>query len=131
MSSDTREIRELLDRYATALQTADADLAASLYTPDGVFYPYNLPTATGTGELRAAYRQIFDTIKLDVSFTVHEITVSGDVAVATTDSKGTVTVLAEQVTAEEANREVFVFFRADGAWRIARYMFNKAAAPGA
>jgi hypothetical protein len=29
----------------------------------------------------------------------------------------------------EENREVFVFTRADGAWRIARYMFNKPASP--
>jgi len=29
-------------------------------------------------------------------------------------------------TTAEANRELFVFHRVDGSWKIARYMFNKA-----
>jgi hypothetical protein len=36
-----------------------------------------------------------------------------------------VTVLAAGVTAPEANRELFVFVRESGDWKIGRYMFNK------
>ena len=39
--------------------------------------------------------------------------------------QGQVTILAEGVTAREENRELFVLQKLDGAWRIARYMFNK------
>ena len=35
------------------------------------------------------------------------------------------TILAEDVTAPEENRELFVLQKLDGAWRIARYPFNK------
>ncbi len=35
------------------------------------------------------------------------------------------TVLADGTTAPEENRELFVFQKEDGVWKIARYMFNK------
>lgn len=127
-SADVAQIREVLDRYATSLNDSDAEAAVAQYAADGVFYPYNLPTATGTDELLAAYQQIFNTIKLDVAFTVHEVVVAGDLAFATTDSKGRVRVLEPGITADEANREVFVFTRGGGEWKIARYMFNKSQA---
>ena len=34
--------------------------------------------------------------------------------------------LATNAETAEANREIFVFHRVDGNWKIARYMFNKA-----
>ncbi|MFH5208801.1 YybH family protein [Antrihabitans sp. NCIMB 15449] len=129
-NTDEAAVREVLGRYAKSLNDADADDAVAQYARDGVYYPYNLPTATGTDELLAAYRQIFATIRLDIAFTVHEVVVDGDLAYATTGSKGLVTVLEPDVTAPEENREVFVLKRSGGDWKIARYMFNKPAAPG-
>lgn len=126
-NTDFAQITELLATYETALNTADAALAASLYAADGVFYPYNLPTSTGA-EILGSYEQIFNTIKLDIAFTVHEIAVDGDIAFATTESKGQVTVLEPGITAPEANRELFVFIRESGHWKISRYMFNKSQA---
>ncbi len=128
-STDELEIRALLEAYETALNTADAAAAAAVYAPDGVFYPHNLPTATGTPALLASYQQIFETIKLDITFDIHEIAIAGDLAYATTGSTGHVTVLAPGITVAEANREVFTFVRLDGAWKVARYMFNKASDP--
>lgn len=87
--------------------------------------PTNAPTATGTTELRAAYEHVFSTIKLAIDFSIDEIVVDGDLAFATTGSKGRVTILSEKVTAPEENRELFVFQKVDGVWKIARYMFNK------
>lgn len=50
---------------------------------------------------------------------------SEDVAYALTRSNGEQTVLASGAVSAESNREVFIFRREDGAWRIARYLFNK------
>ncbi len=130
-TTDEQAIRTLLADYEKALNTSDARAAAAVYAEDGVFYPYNLPTATGTQELLAAYEQIFDTIELAVTFDIHEIVVDGDTAFATTGSHGQVTVLEPGVTVGEANREVFVLIRRNGAWKVGRYMFNKSAAPAA
>lgn len=127
ISTDIAQVTALLATYERALNTADATSAASLYAEDGVFYPYNVPTAAGA-EILGSYEQIFNTIKLEVAFTVHEIVVDGDIAFATTESNGQVTVLEPGITAPEANRELFVFVREAGDWKIGRYMFNKSQA---
>jgi len=97
----------------------------ALYAADGVFMPTNAPTATGTTAVREAYENVFGTIKLDIAFSIDEIVVDDNIAFATTGSKGRVTILAEEVTAPEENRELFAFQKIDGVWKIARYMFNK------
>jgi uncharacterized protein (TIGR02246 family) len=120
------EIRELLAVYERALNTDDTALAVSCYTRDGVFMPTTLPTATGP-ELAPAYEQIFAAIHLDVTFTIDEVAVAGDLAYALTRSNGTQTVRASGVDTVESNREVFLFAVEDRAWRIHRYLFNKPA----
>jgi uncharacterized protein (TIGR02246 family) len=120
------EIRDLLRTYERSLNTSDADLAASCYADDGVFMPTQAPTIRAEA-LHAAYAQIFTTIRLRVEFTVEELVIaSRTIAYALTQSRGTQTVLASGVTTPEANREMFVFLNEAGAWRISRYMFNKA-----
>lgn len=126
MSSAAEEIRGLLSAYERSLNTSDAALAASCYTPDGVFMPTMLPTATGSG-IRPAYDKIFTAIRLRVTFSVDELVVaSDDTAYAMTRSTGEQTVLATGSRSAEANRELFIFRHSAGGWKIARYMFNKA-----
>ncbi|MFA4080229.1 YybH family protein [Mycobacteroides salmoniphilum] len=123
--TNEHDIRTLLYTYEQALNNSDATLAASCYTTDGVFMPTAQPTASGNG-LREAYEQIFRAIRLSVTFTIDELVVaSHNIAYALTRSKGTQTVLADDTRSAESNREVFVINKEDGAWKIARYMFNK------
>ena len=112
---------------ATAAENgSDAAMAASCYTADGMFLPTTLPTAAGP-DMEQAYEHVFGAIRLNVTFTIDELTVaSDDIAYALTRSNGTQTVLATNAETAEANREIFVFHRVDGNWKIARYMFNKA-----
>ena len=126
MSNNEDQIRDLLETYERSLNTSDAELAASCYTADGVLMPTTLPTVTGA-EMTKGYGQIFDTIGLNVAFTIDELEVtSADTAYALTRSTGAVTVLATSDEAAEANRELFLFERTDAdGWKISRYMFNK------
>jgi uncharacterized protein (TIGR02246 family) len=127
MSNASDALRGLLATYERSLNTSDPDLAASCYTADGIFMPTTLPTAAGT-QLRAVYANIFAAIRLKVTFTVDELAIAGDdIAYALTRSNGEMTVLATGTTSPEANREMFIFRRESGAWKVARYMFNKAA----
>lgn len=127
MTNRDDQIRSLLATYEQSLNTSDAALAASCYTPDGIFMPTTLPTANGA-DMQGAYRQIFDAIRLDVTFTIDELEVASDeVAYALTRSNGTQTVLATGDQTAESNREVFLFRHTDAGWKIARYMFNKPA----
>ena len=126
MSNNEDQIRDLLETYERSLNTSDAELAASQYTADGVFMPTTLPTVTGA-DMTKGYGQIFETIRLNVAFTIDELVVtSADTAYALTRSKGTVAMLATNDQTAEANRELFLFERTDAdGWKISRYMFNK------
>lgn len=127
MPTDIEAIHDLLATYERSLNTSNADLAVSCYTSDGIFMPTTLPTAAGT-ELSMAYGNIFAAIRLNVTFSVDELVIAGsDTAYALTRSNGEVTILATGSTNPEANRELFIFRREAGGWRIARYMFNKSA----
>ena len=123
--TDRGEIQTVLDRYEKALNASDVDAVVALYADDGVFMPSSAPTAVGIEGVRGAYGYVFTLIKLNVAFTVEEIVVDGSMAFARTGSKGSVTILADDATAPEENRELFVFQKQDGVWKIARYMFNK------
>lgn len=129
-SADAEAITALLHTYERSLNESDPDLAASVYADDGVFMPLFLPTASGEG-IRGSYEQIFQTIKLEIAFTIDDISLAGDCAHALTRSEGHVTVLGTGDRGPEANREIFVFTRGADGWKIARYMFNKTTPPAA
>jgi uncharacterized protein (TIGR02246 family) len=125
MPTTEDQIRQLLATYEQSLNTSDAELAAGCYAPDGIFMPTTLPTVSGA-DLRAAYEQIFASIRLNVVFTIEELVVAtDDLAYALTRSNGTQTVVATNTASKESNREIFIFTRSEGDWRISRYMFNK------
>jgi uncharacterized protein (TIGR02246 family) len=124
MSAD-QDIRDLLRTYESALNAGDAALAAACYTADGVFMPTTLPTVSGAA-MERGYAALFAAIRLDVVFDVDELVVANEsVAYALTRSNGTQTVLAGGGQTPESNREVFIFGVEEGAWKIARYLFNK------
>ena len=123
--SAQEEITALLQTYERSLNTSDAALAASCYTSDGMFIPTGLPTVSGA-TMQDGYVRTFDAIRLKVRFTIDELVVaSTEIAYALTRSNGTQTMVASGAETAESNRELFVFRRERGAWRIARYMFNK------
>jgi uncharacterized protein (TIGR02246 family) len=123
--TDEDEIRGVLGQYERALDTGDAALAASCYAAGAILMPTGLPTVVGAA-IRGNYEAFLKAIKMDVKFTVDEVVVaSGTVAYAMTRSHGTQTVLAQGTASPETNREIFIFTRENGAWKIARYMYNK------
>ncbi len=124
---DKALIQELLQTYKQSLNTSDANLSVSLYTNDGIFMPTEAPSAIGTEKIYQSYEFIFTQIQLNIEFYIDEIVVEGDFAYAVTSSKGTTLIHATGDTIPEANRELFVFERVEGQWKIAKYMFNKTA----
>ena len=122
---DNLQIEKLLGVYKDALNASDAKLAQSLYTKDGVFMPTEAPSAIGSENILKSYEFIFSQIQLTIEFFIEEIEVDGNLAFATTSSKGTVLIHAINESVPEANRELFVFEKIAGEWKIARYMFNE------
>jgi len=122
---EKQKIEELLNTYQKSLNTSDAKLAQSLYTKDGVFMPTQAPSGIGSEGILKSYEFVFSQIQLNIKFFIEEIQVEGNMGFAVTSSKGTTLIHANGETVPEENRELFVFEKVDGEWKIARYMFNK------
>ena len=118
-------IEKVLQTYEGMLNASDVVGVLSVYADDGVFMPSEAPTAIGKEEVKTAYKHVFNMIKLDIKFQIDEIESFGNIAFARTISRGQVTVLDENVTLPEENRELFVLQKIAYEWKIARYMFNK------
>jgi uncharacterized protein (TIGR02246 family) len=122
---EKQKIESLLSEYQKSLNTSDAKLAQSLYTKDGIFMPTEAPSGIGSEGILKSYEYVFSQIQLNIEFFIEEIQVEGNMAFAVTSSKGTTLIHATGDTIPEANRELFVFEKVGGEWKIARYMFNK------
>ena len=125
MNPNEKAVAELLAKYQDALNQSDTDAVMKLYARDGVFMPQNSPSSVGAGEVRKAYDAVFKAIKLTVKFDVAEVVeMAPNWVFARTNSAGTVKVHATGAGGPEANQELFLFQKIDGAWKIARYCFS-------
>ena len=122
---EKQKIEVLLKNYQKSLNNSDARLAQSLYTKDGIFMPTEAPSGIGSEGILKSYEFVFSQIQLNIEFFIEEIQVEGNMAFAVTSSKGTTVIHATGDNIPEANRELFVFEKVEGDWKIARYMFNK------
>lgn len=117
-------IEALLKAYEKALNTNDIESILALYGASPVFMPQHAPALVGRDAIRAGYRQVFDTIKLNVAFDIHEIEIVGDTAWARTSSAGRTRILGPGIEVAEGNNELFIFKRENGDWKIHRYLFS-------
>jgi uncharacterized protein (TIGR02246 family) len=119
------EIEQLIFSYRDALNASDASKVVSLYTADGVLLANAAPTAEGAQHVKGTYQYVFDNFKYNLEFTIIEIVVNGNYAFARSTSKGSFVIKASGQTIADENRELFVFEKVNGQWKIARYMYNK------
>ncbi|KIO75736.1 hypothetical protein TH53_18850 [Pedobacter lusitanus] len=126
METAKTAIEKLLFNYQDALNTSDVNKVLSLYTKDGIFMPQGGPSAVGQEQLKGSYEFVFKTLQLNIKFQIDEVTlINENYAFARTVSRGTQLIHATGVKGEEENRELFVLQKENGAWKIARYIFNK------
>jgi ketosteroid isomerase-like protein len=129
-SDDPAQLLAIMERYAAGLRWGTADALVTLFTSDGVFIRDNLPAAAGTEALRAAYRQVFATLKLDLAFEIKETEMAADMAWLRATSKGRVKTLASGVETTESFNDVVIFRRTAAGWKIRCYMYNAAKGAG-
>jgi uncharacterized protein (TIGR02246 family) len=128
---DVAALDAVMVRYNAALNASSVDDSLALYAEDGVFMPPFGPSAVGREAVRQAYIKVFETITLNVKFTIAEIVqMSPTWAFVRTNSAGTSRINATGKVSAEGNQELFVFRKdADGEWRIARYSFSPTSSP--
>ena len=132
MNANEKAVAAVLGNYQDALNKSDTDAVMKLYAFDGVFMPQNSPSSVGTDEVRRAYDAVFQTIKLTVRFNIAEVVeIAPNWVFVRTNSAGTVKVHATGAGGPEANQELFLFEKIDGAWKIARYCFSTTNPPRA
>lgn len=119
-------VTTVLRAYEVALNASDVEAVMAVYEEDAVFMAQNRSPAKGRAEIRRAYTEIFDAIKLSIRFEIDEVeVVTPHLAYARTRSMGTTRILANNVEVSEGNQELFILTRSsDGAWKIARYIFS-------
>lgn len=122
---DKQAIENLINEYGAAIKSASVEKVLAVFTKDGVLMAPGAPTATGQDQLKGTYEYVFSAIKLDLKFTILEVTIDKDYAVVRSESAGTTTVLSNNQSAPDAYRELFVVKREGGTWKIACYMYNK------
>jgi uncharacterized protein (TIGR02246 family) len=125
LEADQTTLKTIVDDYADKISRSDAEALASLFTRDGVVMAPDVPTMDGVDQLKAFFTQAFTTIKLDAVIHIDEVNVDGDHAFVRCHSDVQMTLLATSASHLEHNRELFVFRKDSGEWKIARYMFNK------
>ncbi|HSZ51686.1 MAG TPA: SgcJ/EcaC family oxidoreductase [Caulobacteraceae bacterium] len=130
---DEAALRAILAKYNDALNASSVDQSLALYAEDGVFMPPYSSSAVGKAAVREAYVKVFETITLNVKFTIAEIVqVAPTWAFVRTNSAGTNTLHATGRVSAEGNQELFIFRKeTDGQWRIVRYSFSPTSPPSA
>ena len=122
--TNNAEIQGVISKYESALNASNTDGVLKLYGKNPIFMPQHAPAQVGRVAVKQAYDNVFDTIKLDVKFTTHEVELLGDTAWVRTSSAGKTKILANNVIVDEGNNELFIFKKENGTWKIHRYLFS-------
>ena len=125
MNPDEQAAAAVLTAYQDAINASSTDMVMKLYASTGILMAQHYPPSIGTSALRQAYDTIFQTITLKVKFTIEECNqVAPEWIFARTTSSGTARLNASGEGGPEANQELFVLQKIEGAWKIARYCFS-------
>jgi uncharacterized protein (TIGR02246 family) len=118
------DFQKIMDKYAAALGSGDVEALVGLYSPKGVFMREEMKAVVGQDALRAAYKEVFANLKVDLQFTIREAEESGDMAWLRSVSKGTVKLLKTGVETKQGYNQLVVFRKEAGAWKIRAYLYG-------
>ena len=124
---EAQSIRQVLTQYEQALNAADTNTIAQLYTADGVQMAPDAPAAVGRDSVTAAYNGTFKAISLNLKFTVDEVNVLGkNSALLRSHSAGTLKINGtDQPAGPAAFKELFILNKqANGQWKFSHYSFS-------
>ena len=126
-----QDIVNVIQAYEKALNASDTEAAIALYGEEPIFMPQYSAALSGRDAVRVGYDHVFNTLKLNVTFTVHEVVEMGDLAYVRTTSAGKTEILAKKTFVKEGNNELFIFRKEHGHWKIHRYLFASTNPPAA
>ena len=81
-TSLTNAVDQTRDRHVAAVNAGDAEAAAGLFDPEGIFLPPGQPALEGTGAIRAWFTHVFANFRVeDFSLQPAPIEQRGDIAI--------------------------------------------------
>ncbi len=124
-AADHREITAPVKSYFKALNESDHKTILQLYSAEPVFMQQGAPAFVGRNAVDKAYTNIFNLLKLNVSYDIMEVqTLSPSVALVRTHSAGTAYFRPDKTSRNEASNELFILRLENRAWKIDRYIFS-------
>ena len=118
---------EVVHGYFAALNSSDVQGIVALFAEDAVLMADDYSSATGRGEIRAAFEGAFTAMKMQQECHVDHVVERDGIAVVRTHSTGMLTLLGPGTTLDQNHRELYVLRRSTEGWRITDYMFNSPA----
>ena len=95
--ADVQAIKKSMDDFPKAVNAADANGVIALMTDKAIFADLSAPVAVGKDAIRSHFQSFFDHFKADLSTSVEDVRVTGDLAVARGAFTNKVTPKAEGV----------------------------------
>ncbi len=130
VEADVAAINELVDNYTANINSGDLEQWMSLWTEGGIEMPPNTPAVVGKENIRARMEPFFDQFKWEMTNTVEEVRVDGDLAFARGNYTERLTPKEEGETIESNGKWLSILVRQDdGFWKFARDIYNENAPP--
>jgi len=129
-SSDTFEadrgaIEQLLRDYDAAITADDGTALASFFTPGGVEMPPGEPTLEGVEAIRAREIEFLTANDDEITSTVENVEVSGDLAVVRTNYTETWMPRDGSEPRSTEGKSILVLDRqVDGSWKVSSVIWN-------
>ena len=122
---DLEAINKVREMEAAALNNADPSLSAMIYTADVVSVPPGEPAVQGVDAAREWLAGMLEQFDGHLEYTSSEVTILGDWAFETYTATATLTPRDGGDALVEHARGIHIYRRgADGAWKIARDVWN-------
>ena len=117
--TDIQAIRDIIEDYEAGANSADIDRYLQHYADDVIdIYP-NEPATSGKDAVRDRDLQMFDEITLQDVYTVQNVEISGDLAVAHVTLSAVVTIKASGDSFNTNGNWILVFRKqSDSSWKI-------------
>lgn len=124
-SNDKAAVQNLLIIYSKALNSADTDLLANVYSNKGIFMPLGFHNLSGKEEIKRSAVRFFKHRQMNISFAIQDITFDGIYAFVQATSSNTVQHHPTGSVTNNSAKDFFVLRKEMQEWKVYRYMFNE------
>jgi uncharacterized protein (TIGR02246 family) len=122
---DREEIRRLFEeRYASTLRSGNVDSYVAMFTKDALWIPPGSRDRRGLKEIAEGFAEQASHVRIEPSLTAEEVEVMGNFAYVVGTSLATVYPKDGSQSSKLKFRVVWLLQKEDGAWKIAREIWN-------